>query len=486
MGKDSKWFRAGISHGLSENEGRVDKKNGIIYGMSVITKGEARSHGMWADDNFLNDVVKQGNALNIGLKTRFGHPNASSTALGTFLGREKNFRRIGDKVYSDLYFDKTAYKTPNGDLATYTMDLAESDPKSFGASITFDRDLELEKEVNRKEPREDGLVITVLKQLSGCDTVDSPAANPAGLFSDTNMQFSEEMTVFLDKFLANPEAVDNVMGFLERYKENKSSDETKETYDCECIECGYKETTDKHCQDIKCPKCDGTMRRAKRPGTGQEQEEKKETNKTEKKDTLQEKIITKKEVVMGDENKGVLKEKIEKVDKVDRVEKGEVRVDGKATEELKKEVQANKDEIVELTRKNVALEVGKFMSDNENRIMPAFEGLAKSLLEVTYPSKNTIKFAEADGTKKEMSLSEGIKELLKRLPKIELGDTGKIDTKKVLEELDGDAGEIKMIKELAKEKSITEKEARDELLAEGKIKLVYTGKTQKEVEKEED
>jgi len=39
-------------------------------------------------------------------------------------------------------------------------------------------------------------------------------------------------------------------------------------YKCECVKCGVTVTTDKHCRDIKCPKCGGQMRRAERPGAG--------------------------------------------------------------------------------------------------------------------------------------------------------------------------------------------------------------------------
>ena len=47
----------------------------------------------------------------------------------------------------------------------------------------------------------------------------------------------------------------------------------KAKYDCECIECGEKLTSDKHCKDIKCPKCGGTMRREERPGPGEKSKE---------------------------------------------------------------------------------------------------------------------------------------------------------------------------------------------------------------------
>ena len=50
--------------------------------------------------------------------------------------------------------------------------------------------------------------------------------------------------------------------------------ESEETYECECIECGWKTTSKKHCKDIKCKECDGEMRRAERPGVGKDLEEK--------------------------------------------------------------------------------------------------------------------------------------------------------------------------------------------------------------------
>jgi len=46
--------------------------------------------------------------------------------------------------------------------------------------------------------------------------------------------------------------------------------EIKTTYKCSCIDCGWETETDKHCKDIKCEKCGGTMRRSDRPGPGEE------------------------------------------------------------------------------------------------------------------------------------------------------------------------------------------------------------------------
>lgn len=59
---------------------------------------------------------------------------------------------------------------------------------------------------------------------------------------------------------------------------SKTEDETvfkgvlfkQELYDCECIECGFKVQSAQHCKDIICPQCGGQMRRAERPGPGQD------------------------------------------------------------------------------------------------------------------------------------------------------------------------------------------------------------------------
>jgi len=44
----------------------------------------------------------------------------------------------------------------------------------------------------------------------------------------------------------------------------------KEAFLCECIQCGYKMESDEHCNTLTCPECGGQMRRAERPGQGQD------------------------------------------------------------------------------------------------------------------------------------------------------------------------------------------------------------------------
>ena len=76
---------------------------------------------------------------------------------------------------------------------------------------------------------------------------------------------------------SNPEALGQaaVKSLLEKTLEGvftnpKNIKGEKEEYNCECIECGHKMTSEKHCKDIKCPECGGQMRRLERPGPGQE------------------------------------------------------------------------------------------------------------------------------------------------------------------------------------------------------------------------
>jgi len=82
---------------------------------------------------------------------------------------------------------------------------------------------------------------------------------------------------------ANPEALTNMISkgidigllkeeglieIVEGKEIEKAEDKVK--YDCECIDCDYQMTSDKHCKEIKCPECGGTMRRVERPGPGED------------------------------------------------------------------------------------------------------------------------------------------------------------------------------------------------------------------------
>lgn len=221
-------FRADVAR---SGNVKIDRDSAVINGFAVVTKGVTKDSRGEFDDISLDSVVELGNKLKTGVKSRFGHPNMSSTALGTFLGRVRNFRRDRDIVRADLHIDKTAFETPDGDLAGYVLNLAESDPEMFGASMVIYWDEEkregLDANGNELPP------FIRVTNLFSVDVVDDPAANN-GLFGmpffSESVRPSAEMTAFLDKFLNNPDAVEKTIGFLNRYRlskeiENKSKKE---------------------------------------------------------------------------------------------------------------------------------------------------------------------------------------------------------------------------------------------------------------------
>ncbi|MFH0817065.1 MAG: hypothetical protein V1909_00350 [Candidatus Micrarchaeota archaeon] len=224
MADKNTFFRTDIAR--SKNI-RVDKNSDVISGFAVVTKGITHDERGEFDDAALDRVVDLGNKSRVGIKSRFGHPNMSSTALGTFLGRVKNFKRDGDIVRADLHIDKTAHSTPDGDLASYVTNLAESDPNAFGSSmvIYWDEESREEKDANGNQLPP----FIRVKDLFSVDVVDDPAANN-GLFGmpffSESVKPSAEMTAFLDRFLQEPDAVGSVIAFLERYRSNEKAVKT--------------------------------------------------------------------------------------------------------------------------------------------------------------------------------------------------------------------------------------------------------------------
>lgn len=190
------FFRAPVSKstGLRVDRNGGYDRAGVIYGASLITQGEAEGHFMWIDGEFNAAVAQQLNSAKRGVKMRFTHPSLSGDGLGSFLGRAIGAKTVGRQVLSDLHFSKTAHSTPDGDLASYVMDLAENDPEAFGISIVFKHDRGAEDKHTANNENEDGdfespdpgnianLPHARLQTLRAADVVDSPAANPSGLF----------------------------------------------------------------------------------------------------------------------------------------------------------------------------------------------------------------------------------------------------------------------------------------------------------------
>jgi hypothetical protein len=201
---------------------QIDRENSIICGVTVAQTGPARGHGGEIDNTFLMQLVDEGNRTPTGVKARFGHPNMCSTALGTYLGRFKNYSYSGNKVIADLHLDSTAKETPSGNLFEYVLNMAEKNPDMFGASIAFESDKFETAEVESEGVKK---IINYfrLKELRATDIVDDPAATN-GLFSADTLP--GQATTFLDQ---NPELTElifskpeSVIEFLQSYLNNSN------------------------------------------------------------------------------------------------------------------------------------------------------------------------------------------------------------------------------------------------------------------------
>jgi hypothetical protein len=225
LANEPRFRRTPVARGLSTRQAAdiedgdlepIDRKGGVyragvVRGYAVITRGEAAGHEMWIDREFLSQVAgvleeyhdESGREGAPSVKSRFTHPGLSSDGLGKFLGRTMNARLDGDTVRADLHLAESAHNTPSGDLASYVMDLAEEDPAAFGASIVFEYDDAAEGDFiqanldgfqNFKSPDADNvknLPHARLKRLRASDIVDSPAANPGGMFHSGEEIFEE-------------------------------------------------------------------------------------------------------------------------------------------------------------------------------------------------------------------------------------------------------------------------------------------------------
>lgn len=142
---------------------RVDSVSGTIKGVSVITEGNAKGHGLVVDATTLEQVRTAAAAFTGGLKVKMDHGSGAADIVGVL----RNFTTAGKALRADLHLLQTS---PH---RAYLLELASTAPQSFGLSISFSGQSETRGAVK----------FARCSEIYSADIVDEPAANPTGLFS---------------------------------------------------------------------------------------------------------------------------------------------------------------------------------------------------------------------------------------------------------------------------------------------------------------
>lgn len=137
----------------------------IIEGVSIISVGEAKGHGLFVDDITLQEVKACAESYAGGVKVNLDH----GAGIKDIVGFCDNFRIIGEKLVADLNLLETAEKR------AYVLEIASRMPDTFGISIAFSGPVR----------ERDGRSFASCTELYSADLVQTPAANPTGLFSFT-------------------------------------------------------------------------------------------------------------------------------------------------------------------------------------------------------------------------------------------------------------------------------------------------------------
>jgi len=188
----------------------INEGSGILQKVVVAQAGKVKSYFEEIDGVTLSQIVALGNAKENGVKARFGHPNMCSSAMGTYIGRFKNFSLDGEKVTGDLHLDTVCRSSPGGNLYDYIITMAKKNPDMFGASMAF----------IPAEPAEGPgeFPLVRIEELLATDLVDDPAATNSLFARDS---FAWEATRFLDEnpaiaaFIARRH--DTILEFMLKY-----------------------------------------------------------------------------------------------------------------------------------------------------------------------------------------------------------------------------------------------------------------------------
>lgn len=183
----------------------------VIEGVSVISIGEAKGHGIYVDGQTLLEVKECAESYRGGVKVNLDH----GAGIKDIVGYCTNFRIEGDKLLADLNLLESSH------MKEYVLEISTKLPDTFGISISF----------SGPTRESNGMYFASCEELYSADLVQTPAANATGLFSFTAKpvdNFPKQMAETTD----TPEMPDSEEGvtIVELAKRMDALEETMLTY----------------------------------------------------------------------------------------------------------------------------------------------------------------------------------------------------------------------------------------------------------------
>ena len=200
----------GFSTDVSES--KINKETGQMFGVSLISVGEALGHDLYVDDDSIDTILQAIDSDN--LPAYITHRGALfDDRLTREIGMFTNFRTEEDRLLADFQAFES-FREDDSRKFNRLFEMAEKMPERFGLSIVFSAtqawatpggdvpfgrwpNNDSDRLYDADNPPDDALFdypSIRVDEVSSADFVDTPAANQKGLFSQSDINPKNKMT----------------------------------------------------------------------------------------------------------------------------------------------------------------------------------------------------------------------------------------------------------------------------------------------------
>ena len=165
---------------------QIDKENGEIFGISVISTPEAKGHNLKIDEGSIQSFF---DAVD-GKQIKAYNTHSNNEGVGDVIGIWENFRIEQSEEFTKLLADFSALeswrKNKEEEYESF-FELAEKAPETFGVSaefIGYGIQYNEDGEEIEYDGESEGDVFARAKEVHAFSIVTEPASNPTGLFSE--------------------------------------------------------------------------------------------------------------------------------------------------------------------------------------------------------------------------------------------------------------------------------------------------------------